>query len=82
MGYRFKGTATVLTEGVQFEEIVAFYRQRGSTHPILSIVIVKVERALPLISPAYDTGATEEEVRERWEEYYGGLRRGQVSEDK
>lgn len=75
-GYRFKGTATVLTEGAQFEEIVAFYRQRGTTNPIHSIVLVKVERVLPLISPAYDAGATEEEVLERWEAYYGGSRRG------
>jgi hypothetical protein len=74
-GYRFKGIATVLTEGAQFEEIVAFYRQRRTTNPIHSIVLVKVERALTLISPAYDTGATEAEVRARWEAYYGELRR-------
>jgi hypothetical protein len=36
---------------------------------------VKVEPALPLISPAYDTGATEDEVRERWELYYSDLKR-------
>src|SRR3954465_5928781 len=29
-GYRFKGTAIVLTEGAQFDEILAFYRQRGT----------------------------------------------------
>jgi predicted pyridoxine 5'-phosphate oxidase superfamily flavin-nucleotide-binding protein len=72
-GYRFKGTATVLTEGAQFEEIITFYRLRGMTNPIHSVVLVKIERALPLISPAYDTGATEDEVREQWEAYYGGL---------
>src|SRR5215831_18695182 len=29
-GYRFKGTASVLTEGPQYDAMVAFYRQRGS----------------------------------------------------
>src|SRR5689334_19980160 len=51
-GYRFKGKATVLSEGPLFEQIVAFYRERGTSHPIRSVVLVKVERALPLISPA------------------------------
>src|SRR5437868_1072330 len=55
-GYRFKGTAIVLTEGLQFDEIVAFYRQRGTQYPIHSIALIKVERALPVISPAYDQG--------------------------
>jgi hypothetical protein len=41
---------------------------------IHSIVLVKVERALPLISPTYDTGGSEDEVRERWEGYYAGLK--------
>jgi uncharacterized protein len=72
-GYRFKGTAVVLTDGAQFEEIIAFYRQRGTQSPIRSIVLVTVNRALPLISPAYDLGATENEVRERWQEYRTSL---------
>ncbi len=75
-GYRFKGIATVRTEGAQFDAIVTFYRQRGTSNPIHAIVLVKVDHALPLISPAYDTGATETEVRERWKVYYGGIRRG------
>src|SRR5689334_21942002 len=52
-GYRFKGTALVLTEGAQFEEILAFYRKRGTQSAINSLVLIKVERALSLVSPAY-----------------------------
>jgi len=44
-GYRFKGTARVLTDGQVFENILSFYQQSGVTHPIRSIVLVKVERA-------------------------------------
>ena len=72
-GYRFKGTGIVLTEGPKFEEILAFYRRRGSQNSIRSIVLVKVERALPLVSPAYDLGATEDEIRERWRQHRDSL---------
>jgi hypothetical protein len=30
-GYRFKGTAAILSEGPQFDEIIEFNRRRGST---------------------------------------------------
>jgi uncharacterized protein len=69
-GYRFKGTGRVLHDGELFDEIVAFYRRNGSGSPIRAVVLVRVDRALPLTSPAYDAGATEELVRERWERYY------------
>ena len=81
-GYRFKGTATVLAEGALFERIVAFYRQRGSNSAIRSVVLVKVERALPVISPAYDSGATEEEVRERWKSYWQALEQSRATRER
>jgi predicted pyridoxine 5'-phosphate oxidase superfamily flavin-nucleotide-binding protein len=68
-GYRFKGTGMVLTEGDLFDEALEFYRERGVEGEIRAVVLVEVERALPLTSPAYDLGATEEEVRERWERH-------------
>lgn len=73
-GYRFKGTATILSEGPQFEEMLAFYRQRGSTSSIQHIVLVRVERALPVISPAYAQGQSEAEVSSQWEGYWDDLR--------
>ena len=77
-GYRFKGTAEVLDEGPRFEEAVAFYRKRGSKSPIRAVVLVRVERALPLISPAYDSGATEAEVRAQWQRYWATLHRDEA----
>ena len=73
-GYRFKGTATVLTEGLLFDEALAFYRRRGVANEIRAVVLVEVGRAMPLTSPAYDLGATEQEVRERWERHHEALR--------
>jgi len=72
-GYRFKGTAVILTEGPRFEETVAFYRKRGTQSQIHSIVLIKVERALPLISPSYDLGASEDEIRQHWQHYRNSL---------
>ena len=65
-GYRFKGTAKVLSDGTLFEEILAFYRKSGSTYTIRNIVLVKIDRILPLLSPVYDTGISEEDVKNKW----------------
>jgi uncharacterized protein len=77
-GYRFKGRATVLGDGRRFEELVASYASgpRAVARPterIRHIVVVDVERCLALISPAYDLGASEEEISERWESYFTRL---------
>ena len=75
-GYRFKGTATILSEGPKFEEVLAFYRSRGSTTAKHHIVLVKVDRAAPLISPAYDLGQTETQVKAQWLRYWTKLWHG------
>jgi len=75
-GYRFKGTATVIESGALFDEIVSFYAQQrpvDAPHRIQAIVLVNVQRALPLISPAYDRDVTEDQVRAQWEDYYQQL---------
>jgi predicted pyridoxine 5'-phosphate oxidase superfamily flavin-nucleotide-binding protein len=68
-GYRFKGTGAVHADGVPFEAGVAFFRSRGVANPIRAIVLVAVTWALPLLSPAYDVGQSEEQVREHWRRY-------------
>jgi len=77
-GYRFNGSATVLESGSLFNELVSFYAQRGlfdAPRRIQAIVLVKVQRALPLISPAYDRDdLTEDQVRTQWEDYYQQIR--------
>lgn len=72
-GYRFKGTATVLHEGKTFEELLDFYRRRGSSSAKQHIILMKVERAAPLISPVYDQGQTEEQVSTRWRNYWSQM---------
>jgi uncharacterized protein len=65
-GFRFKGPARVVDAGAELERGLRFFRDRGVALPIRSVVLVRVERAEPLISPAYDAGATEPELVERW----------------
>ena len=73
-GYRFKGTAEVHADGPVFERGQRLYRERGLVNPIRAIVIISVTRALPMISPAYDTGRSEADVRAQWERYYAEIR--------
>src|SRR5262245_12828331 len=67
-GYRFKGVASLLDSGSLREQLIAFYRDRGVTNEIREIVMVRVQTAQAIDSPAYDLGLTEEEVRARWED--------------
>ena len=69
-GYRFKGFAKVLSKGEVFESILLHYRNAGSKHNINNIVLVKVQQVIPVFSPAYDNDLTEEEITNKWIEYW------------
>ena len=72
-GYRFKGHGVVHRSDEVFERGRQMYRDMGSTSEIRAVVLIRVERALPVISPAYDRGATEEQVKDRWRRYWRKL---------
>jgi uncharacterized protein len=72
-GYRFKGVATIVSDGPVLERGLALFRSRSVTNPIADIVLIKVERAVPVDSPAYDQGLSEDDVRTRWETYWREL---------
>ena len=77
-GYRFKGAAEVLTEGALFEQIMASYEAgdtpvRDARARIRQVVLGTVERALPLLSPAYVLGLDEDEVRATWWDHFQAL---------
>jgi uncharacterized protein len=77
-GYRFKGVASILESGPVYHQLIAFYRERGSqvSELIREIVMIQVQTAQPIDSPAYDLGLTETEVCDRMERYYQSLRAG------
>ena len=80
-GYRFKGTATVVDRGQLKDEVREFYSSRwidtGKSRGELelrSFVLIRVEEALPLVSPSYDDPkVTEEEVRAAWWKHHQSL---------
>ena len=73
-GYRFKGVATVLDSGTLYDQVIAFYKERGSrVSAIREVVLVRVHRAQPVVSPAYDFGLTEDEVHGLWERHFHAL---------
>ena len=79
-GYRFKGTAELVTDGDLFQKLLDFYRARrvdmARTRPLPSIrafVLITVITALPLVSPAYDDGTDERVIRASWVAYFRKL---------
>lgn len=78
-GYRFKGVASILESGALYDKAIVFYQERGSrVSAIREVVMVRVQSAQPIDSPAYDLGLTEHEVRARWERYFQSLRAGKT----
>jgi predicted pyridoxine 5'-phosphate oxidase superfamily flavin-nucleotide-binding protein len=70
-GFRFKGVASILESGASYDQAIAFYRARGVQSTIREVVLIRVHSAAPVISPAYDFGASEDEVRANWERHFG-----------
>jgi predicted pyridoxine 5'-phosphate oxidase superfamily flavin-nucleotide-binding protein len=75
-GYRFKGRADLHAAGELFEQGLRLLAGRGfdaRRERIKTIVLVRVDQAAALVSPAYDGGVSEEEVVARWEVYAEAL---------
>ncbi len=80
-GFRFKGTARVLSEGPPYKEVMNLYTengngtQQGVTNLVRALVLVEVTRALPIVSPGYTFGVTEEQMATQWQGHYLSLER-------
>jgi predicted pyridoxine 5'-phosphate oxidase superfamily flavin-nucleotide-binding protein len=76
-GYRFKGPAAVHRDGPVFEDVVQWYEsERGTDRArINSVVLITVERAAPLVSPAYADGSSEATIEQRSLDMYGLMRK-------
>ena len=75
-GYRFKGVASVLESGALYDQVITFYKERGVASGIREVIMVRVQRAQAMDSPAYDLGPTEAEVRARWDRHWQAVRGG------
>lgn len=85
-GYRFKGTAVIIErDDVLFGEIRDAFETGGRgvqqvQLPARAYVLVKVERSLPVVSPAYTPGRTEGATRREWGEYWAGVQQSRLAE--
>jgi len=69
-GYRFKGIAEIISYGNKFNKIISYYKKSGVKSTIKSIILVKIENVSEVLSPLYDLGYTEEELKTKWKKYY------------
>ncbi len=69
---RVKGQAEFLPRGsAEFTAVIEQFAQWGElADRINGVVKLRVERARLVVSPAYDRGATEDELRETWRKHY------------
>jgi uncharacterized protein len=80
-GYRFKGAASLHTEGETYELALKLLAERGynaTRERVKTVVIIKVEGAAPLISPAYESGRSEQEIREQWMRCFDAVNRSKL----
>lgn len=76
-GFRCKGAAVFHARGTSgFDECLAEFakvRPQGLLDMFNGIVLIDLDSAAPLISPAYETGETEESLRASFKEVYAKL---------
>ena len=69
-GFRFKGVAEIISNGEKYDKIFSHYQKSGVKSSIKSIVLVSVKEVNEVLSPLYDLGFTEKEIKARWKKYY------------
>ena len=69
-GYRFKGIAEIISTGDKFDKIISHYKEIGVKSSIKTIIAVKIEKLSEILSPLYDLGYTEEELKAKWKKHY------------
>ncbi|MGY5148116.1 MAG: pyridoxamine 5'-phosphate oxidase family protein [Candidatus Nitrosopumilus sp. bin_7KS] len=72
-GYLFQGLARLIKNGELYRDILNHYRQNGIKSPINSIVLVDVSYVSEVISPLYDLGISEEEIKSKWKSHFSSL---------
>ena len=72
-GYLFQGNARILQDGTLYQEILNHYRRNGIKSPINSIILVDVSCISDVISPLYDLGISEDEIKSKWQKHFSTL---------
>jgi uncharacterized protein len=76
-GYRFRGTATIHQDDEVYQRALKLLADRGrlrtGKHQVKGIVLIHVQHADTITSPAYDNGQTESELVQHYLGYYTSL---------
>ncbi|KAF6244702.1 pyridoxamine 5'-phosphate oxidase family protein [Nitrosopumilus sp. b2] len=72
-GFLFKGVAKILSNSNPYDDILKHYRDSGIKSSIGSIVLVDVTDISEVISPLYDLGISEEEIKLKWKKHFESL---------
>lgn len=77
-GCRLSGTARIVRRGeAGFDGLLPLFAGHGNLVPrTRAVVVIAVAKALSLSSPAYDDGATEDELRRSWTGHFRALQPG------
>jgi predicted pyridoxine 5'-phosphate oxidase superfamily flavin-nucleotide-binding protein len=80
-GYRFKGTCTIERTGDKYWKALEIYKtEGGDVRRIRAIVFIRVTVVIPLLSPVYLLGLTEQEVSRLWVEFHSTSAQKTVSD--
>tara|TARA_B100000029_G_scaffold510639_1_gene602621 strand:+ start:332 stop:772 length:441 start_codon:yes stop_codon:yes gene_type:complete len=70
LGYRFKGTGSIISNGPEFETFLEHFEKIGIKSEISHVILVDVKSFSEVTSPSYDLGQKKEELVEKWKKYY------------
>ena len=70
MGYRFKGTASIISNGSEFETFLVHFEKMGVKSKISHVLLVDVQSFSEVTSPSYDLGQKKEDLEKKWKDYY------------
>ena len=72
-GFLFKGSAKIIQDTSLYDDILKYYRDSGIKSPINAIVLVDVTEISEVISPLYDLGIKEDEIKSKWKKHFESL---------
>ena len=70
IGYRFKGIASILSDGDDFKKILNYFEKKEIKSKISDVIIVDVKSFSIITSPSYDLGLKKDDLVEKWKQYY------------
>ena len=70
LGYRFKGIATIQSNGTDYEKILEYFKKIGIKSKISHVIVVDVKSFSEVTSPSYDLGQKKEDLVAKWKNYY------------